>query len=299
MKKRIIISAILTLLLTGCGKAESVNDATSEHVKKNYEEIYKSQIAKLTDKEICQIIVEDFDNCGEKEAFILTSKVLEGDESDFELWFLNSSYHEKLVDSFTATNSTAIELLSDKYVLFNQVQIRQNEDMQSVIYGVENNKTIKLFSQKMINLFVEENELYAYSYSYSMFEPEFKDWMSLSEQKYHFYWDNETKTCKEYEAHEITETELMEYSGIKELEEKIIEEIQQKFEKAGEITKVEYDYLYREDETIDINVVVNVDDGTKYKYCMTTSCKNNILETSVELMEGNKEQSIIKYLKTR
>lgn len=294
MKKIIIILTILTLLLTGCSTTE--NKTINQTEKELSKEDYKAKIQKLTDKEIYKMIIEDFDNNGEKEAFVLTKDGHEKEESEFELWFLSTSDDEKLINTFIASDSTSIELLNayNKYVLFNESQIRQNDDMQSIIYGVTDNKAVKLYSQTKMNLFVEKNELYAYDYSYSVLEPEFKEWMSLSEQMYHFKWDEKIKTCKEYEAKIISEDKFMEISQSEILKNKIYKKINNKY--LEELKDIKYTYLLREDETLDINMIVTVKDGSKHKYYVTVPCKNNVLGTEIELFEGNKEESIIKYL---
>ena len=74
----------------------------------------------------------------------------------------------------------------------------------------------------------------------------------------------------------------------------IIDEINKKYSNA--VKDVKYVYLLREDETVDINIIVEPKDGSKYKYYVTVSYEDNILETDVEFLEGNKEESIIKYL---
>lgn len=279
----------------GCSTAK--NEITTNQSKRELTaDEYKAKIQKLTDNEIYKMIVEDFDQNGEKEAFVLVRNSQEGDEGEFELWFLNSSHDEKIVDRFIASNNTSIELLDvgDKYILFNKSQVRQNDYMQSAIYGVTDNKAVNLFSQNKINLFIEENELYAYSYSYSVLEPEFREWMSLSEQKYHFRWDSKLKTCKEYEANIISEDKFMTMSKAKELKEKIHKEINEKY--TDEVKEVEYVYLLREDETVDINVIVTTKEQSKYKYHITVSYRNGILGTYARLFEGNKEKALIKYL---
>ena len=250
---------------------------------------YENEIKKLTDKEVFKMVVDDFDEDGEEEAFALTKGKQDGDESEFELWFLNSKESKKLADAFIATSDTSIETinLGHKYVLFNEVQVRQNDEMKTIIYGVEKNQAVELYSKNRINLFVENNELYAYNYSYYELQSDFKDWMSLSQQKYHFKWDDNSKTCKEYEAKEISEEEFFKMSNAKNVKEKIDNEIKNKYSKTLE--NVKYTYLLREDDTVDVNMLVELKDKSQYKYYVTVSCKDNTLETDVNILEGNKE----------
>ena len=295
MKRVITIIIIAMLLLMGCGAIE--NEAIINQQKHGVSaNDYKAKIQKLTDKEIYKMIIEDFDQNGKKEAFVLTKDNKEGDENEFELWFLNLENDEKLIDSFIASDNTSVELLNNnnKYILFNKCQIRQNDEMKFVIYGVKDNKAIELFSQKKLNLFIEKDELYAFNYSYSVLEPEFKEWMSLSEQKYHFKWDEDNEICKEYRANIISEDKFMDISQSKEVKEKVYQEIKSKC--LGKIKDMEYTYLVREDETLDINIIVTIKGGSKYKYCATVLCKDNTLGTDIELFEGNKEESIVQYL---
>lgn len=282
-------------LLIGCGVIE--NETTVEQQKCDVSvNDYKAKIQKLTDKEIYKMIIEDFDKDGKKEAFVLTKdNEEEGDENEFELWFFNSRGDEKILNRFIACNHTSIELLDvgNKYILFNKSQIRQNDNMQSVIYSVKNNKVVEVFKQKHLTLCIERNELYAYSGSYCVLEPQFKQWMALCEQKYHFKWDSVTETCKEYEARKISEQKFMEFINAKEVKEKIYNKLENKV--SGKIKTVEYSYLLREDNTVDINMVVTAKDKIKYKYYVTVLYKDNVLRRNLQILEGNKEESIIKY----
>lgn len=297
MKRRLVLMTIVMLLLVGCSTKENETEKTVP-VQKLSEVDYRKRIEELTDKEIDKILVEDFGNNGEKEAFVLTKKGQEEYECSFELWFLNSSDSEKIIDTFIATDNTSIEVFNaeDKYVLFNISQIRQNDEMKTAIYGVADNKAVELFSQKRINLSVENDELCANNGSYYVWEPELKGWTSLCEQIYHFKWDNELKTCTEYEADVISEERFMEMSKAGELKEKINQEVNKRH--IDEVTDTKYSYLLREDETVDVNIIVSVKDGSRYKYHVTVPYKDNTLGTDVELSEGNKEESLIQYLKS-
>lgn len=301
MKKVTITIIILALFLIGCAKMdkETVKTQEKQAAKELSEADYKKKIKELTDKEICKMIVEDFDNNGIKEAFVLTRKNQDKEalEDEFELWFLTSDKSERISESFIGENSTSIELFTadEKYIIFNISQTRQNDEMKSFIYGIDNDEVIEMFSQKRLNLFLENNELYAYNSSYYVLEPEFKEWMSLAQQKYHFKWDDETKTCKEYCANVISEKEFMSISQSKNLKEIICERINEMHSK--NVKDIEYEYLLREDNTVDVNMIVTAKDKVKYKYYTTVSYNDNILGTDIEIYEGNKEESLINYLK--
>ena len=68
---------------------------------------------------------------------------------------------------------------------------------------------------------------------------------------------------------------------------KIDNEIKNKYSKTLE--NVKYTYLLREDDTVDVNMLVELKDKSQYKYYVTVSCKDNTLETDVNILEGNKE----------
>ena len=76
-------------------------------------------------------------------------------------------------------------------------------------------------------------------------------------------------------------------SNAKNVKEKIDNEIKNKYSKTLE--NVKYTYLLREDDTVDVNMLVELKDKSKYKYYVTVSCKDNTLETDVNILEGNKE----------
>ena len=87
--------------------------------------------------------------------------------------------------------------------------------------------------------------------------------MSLSQKKYHFKWDDNSKTCKEYEAKEISEEEFFKMSNAKNVKEKIDNEIKNKYSKTLE--NVKYTFLLREDDTVDVNMLVELKDKSQYK----------------------------------
>ena len=279
MKKTILImTLLLAVSLTGCGTTQNKNSETTV-AKSMTENDYNKAVEKLTDKSAYQTIVEDFDSDNNKEAFVLTreGKDNEAVEDKFELWFSNGDKTEKIVSDFIADNNTSITLFEsgkDKYVLFNKAQTTQNDEMEAKIYGVSSEKPAELFSQSRMNILVEKGELYTYDYTYFVLEPESKDWMSQSEQKYHLKWDNENKKCNEYKAKVMSEKEFNKISNSKDVKKNIEEALKKEY--SDGIKNVKYTYLTREDNTLDINMV---EDGK--------------IGTDVELKEGNKKASVI------
>ena len=69
VRKKIALVTILSALvitLIGCGTSKNkVENDTSEKITVNY----KNEIKKLTDKEVFKMVVDDFDEDGEEEAF--------------------------------------------------------------------------------------------------------------------------------------------------------------------------------------------------------------------------------------
>lgn len=293
--KRIITIIILTTLLVGCKTTEKVVEKNQVEQKFS-ESNYRTKIKKVTGKSNYEMIVEDFDNDGNQEAFVLTKDKKEGGESEFQLWFLKSNDSTNIMNSFFANKDTSIKLFNsgNLYILLNISQVRQNDEMQAVIYGVKDNKAVKLFAQSGINLFIQNDELYTYNYTYSVLEPGFKEWMSLSEQKYHFKWNNEIKMCEEYKAYKIPENKFMEMKQSDELKEKIVQEINNHY--SSKIRNIKYCYLLREDETLDVNMIVVLKNREKHKHYVTVPCINNVLKTEFELFEGNKKESLLEYL---
>lgn len=299
--KRIIIVIMTLVFLTGCNKIYSGSVKKQSEQKEKIQVDFGKVIEKLTDDVVHKMIIEDFDDDGEKEAFVLTGKSSDIDEGEdeFELWFLSSNKSQKIIEAFVGENSTSIELFKadKKYIILNVAQIRQNDDMKCFIYGVENDNAIELFAKERMNLLEEDNELYAYNYSYCVLEPEFKEWMSLSEQKYHFKWDNKKQMCIEYCASEISREDFMNMDNSDELRDIIRNRIEAIY--SNNVKDVEYEYLLREDDYLDVNMILTMKNGIKYKYYITTKCNKNILKTTnIELLEGNKEKSLIDYLST-
>ena len=81
MKKILTIMTISIIVLVGCDTSENIT--TKKEKIKTSTDYYKDEIKKLTDKDIYKMIVEDYDNDGEKEAFILANKE-EKKENKFE-----------------------------------------------------------------------------------------------------------------------------------------------------------------------------------------------------------------------
>ena len=211
MKKILTIMTISIIVLVGCDTSENIT--TKKEKIKTSTDYYKDEIKKLTDKDIYKMIVEDYDNDGEKEAFILANKE-EKKENKFELWFLSGKNSQKLSDEFVATEDTTIELFikNKNYIIFNVAQLRQNDSMYTEIYKVKENKAVKVFEQNKINLFLENEELYAYDYSYSVLQPEFNEWMSLSQQKYHIKWNGKKEMCQDYDVKTLSEEKFSKIS---------------------------------------------------------------------------------------
>ena len=72
MKKILTIMTISIIVLVGCDTSENIT--TKKEKIKTSTDYYKDEIKKMTDKDIYKMIVEDYDNDGEKEAFILVNK---------------------------------------------------------------------------------------------------------------------------------------------------------------------------------------------------------------------------------
>lgn len=293
MKKILTIMTISIIVLVGCDTSENIT--TKKEKIKTSTDYYKDEIKKMTDKDIYKMIVEDYDNDGEKEAFILVNKE-EDKENKFELWFLGGKNSQKLSDEFVATEDTTIELFikNKNYIIFNVAQLRQNDSMYTEIYKVKENKAVKVFKQNKINLFLENEELYAYDYSYSVLQPEFNEWMSLSQQKYHIKWNGKKEMCQDYDVKTLSEEKFSKISKADDVKNLIKKQIKKRYGK--KTTNIEYKYFEREDKSVDINIIVTTKDGSKYKYYVSTSVINNILGTNIIMSEGNKEKYLFKSL---
>ena len=293
MKKILTIMTISIIVLVGCDTSENIT--TKKEKIKTSTDYYKDEIKKMTDKDIYKMIVEDYDNDGEKEAFILVNKE-EDKENKFELWFLGGKNSQKLSDEFVATEDTTIELFikNKNYIIFNVAQLRQNDSMYTEIYKVKENKAVKVFKQNKINLFLENEELYAYDYSYSVLQPEFNEWMSLSQQKYHIKWNGKKEMCQDYDVKTLSEEKFSKISKADDVKNLIKKQIKKRYGK--QTTNIEYKYFEREDKSVDINIIVTTKDGSKYKYYVSTSVINNTLGTNIIMSEGNKEKYLFKSL---
>ena len=293
MKKILTIMTISIIVLVGCDTSENIT--TKKEKIKTSTDYYKDEIKKMTDKDIYKMIVEDYDNDGEKEAFILVNKE-EDKENKFELWFLGGKNSQKLSDEFVATEDTTIELFikNKNYIIFNVAQLRQNDSMYTEIYKVKENKAVKVFKQNKINLFLENEELYAYDYSYSVLQPEFNEWMSLSQQKYHIKWNGKKEMCQDYDVKTLSEEKFSKISKADDVKNLIKKQIKKRYGK--KTTNIEYKYFEREDKSVDINIIVTTKDGSKYKYYVSTSVINNTFGTNIIMSEGNKEKYLFKSL---
>lgn len=291
MKKILTIMTISIIVLVGCDTSENIT--TKKEKIKTSTDYYKDEIKKMTDKDIYIMIVEDYDNDGEKEAFILANKE-EDKENKFELWFLGGKNSQKLSDEFVATEDTTIELFikNKNYIIFNVAQLRQNDSMYTEIYEVKENRAVRVFEQNKINLFLENEELYAYDYSYSVLQPEFNEWMSLSQQKYHIKWNGKKEMCQDYDVKTLSEEKFSKISKADDVKNLIKKQIKKRYGK--KTTNIEYKYFEREDKSVDINIIVTTKDGSKYKHYVSTSVINNTLGTNIIMSEGNKEKYLFK-----
>ena len=89
----------------------------------------------------------------------------------------------------------------------------------------------------------------------------------------------------------MSEKEFNKISNSKDVKKNIEEALKKEY--SDGIKNVKYTYLTREDNTLDINMVVTDSEGTKYKNYVTVSYEDGKIGTYVELKEGNKKASVI------
>ena len=89
----------------------------------------------------------------------------------------------------------------------------------------------------------------------------------------------------------MSEKEFNKISNSKDVKKNIEEALKKEY--SDGIKNVKYTYLTREDNTLDINMVVTDSEGTKYKNYVTVSYEDGKIGTDVELKEGNKKASVI------
>ena len=266
---------------------------------------YKQKMRKYTDEDIYQVIEEDFDGSGEKEAFVLvnfTEKDEEGNEESVgcELWYIKGETVESLIRNKDCIGGQ-IQLLvmgDTKHVLFNAENARLGSGTVTKIYGVKEGKTEVLFTQKYLNLYANETGLFGYNGDYFTYDKDVKAWMSYGVLSYHFYWDEQEGKYKEYVAEKISEKEFLLLSGAKTLLENVLNQCYDDYKGRRMITKVEREYLKREDRTIDINLILYHKNGERQKRHLTVGYDENCIEyNDQETLEGNKKLSLIKALK--
>lgn len=271
---------------------------TKDHLARKYQEKMKA----YTDGAISQVIEEDFDDCGEKEAFVLVNSQKgneEEPETNSALWYVKGNKVQKIVDETMGIGAT-IDLLSvqgHKHILFNLEQARLGDGVIVMIYKVEQNKVVKIFEQKYLNLFMEKGGLYGYGQDYYLYDKDVKVWMAYCALPYHFYWNEEKGTYEEYVANEISEKDFMKLSGAKEILDEVLDEWYKYYVGREKVVGIEKTYLARTDGTIDINFILLHKNGEKRKYCVTVEKDGNSIKKSKAVNEGNKQLSLIESLK--
>lgn len=267
-------------------------------------EKYNSKMRSYTKETLADVIEEDFDGDGEEEAFVLVNFV-ENDEEEYdnsfgcELWYVDGDNIKKATSEKNCY-SGSIQMISvgeEKHIILNAENARLGDGSRAAIYGVNDGELQILFEQNYLNLYASDDGLIAHEGDYFHYDSEVEGWMGYCSLPYNFYWNETEGRYEEYIAEEISEDEFLGYSGAKSILDKVINYCSDIHYDRDKITKVEKEYLKRENDTIDINLILNYNTGERMKYFSTVRIYGNSIEQNREMiLEGNKKISLLEEL---
>lgn len=269
IKKNIylIICIVSIVMLYGCTK-NTIN--------------YRKILMDKGGEKIKEIVIYDFDNDGQKEAFAYVTKSLNSEEGEVKLWFVNGE-ESKLLD-----RSEFSEIDKNSFVRYKQFMICNlaNNNIKSPIktkvYYVKKGE-VNECDNKVNNICKIGKEIYELRTSYCQYDNQLKKWMTTSEQYYHL---NITHNIVERVSGRLIKQEDFDnYNNSK----AIIKKIKNTLAKNHIIKNISLTFVKRKDNTIDINVIVSTAEKDKFKYYITVETQNNLLYEKTDLKEGNKD----------
>lgn len=293
----------ITLYKSGYGAQRDSMEIELEE-SDNLVEEYQTIMERYTDENIYQVVEEDFDGSGE-EAFVLVN-YNEKDEDGYEvpsgceLWYVKGDSVESITQEKNCSGGN-IQLLSigaTKHIIFNAENARLGDGTRTAIYGVDDGTVKTLFEQKHLSLYATENGLIGYEGDYYLYDDEVDGWMAYCSLSYQFHWNDKEGKYEEYVAEEISEEEFLKFSGAKEILDMVLKTCNYTHTGEYKITKVEREYLKRENDTIDINLIISHKNGEKRKNYISVKVNGNMVEYEggISLNEGNKKISLIQEL---
>lgn len=272
MMKKIFILLVCCLsilvILNGCEKKDA----------KYFNEIIKEK----SGEKIKQIVVDDFDDDGEKEAFAYVTKSLKNKEGKVQLWFANQDGCELLDKGELSQINSNSFIKYNQYIICNLARNNNKYPVRTRIYYVKN-KTVFECNNKINNIKKIGKKIFELDTSYCHYNHQLKRWMSTSEQYYHLKLNE--NSVERVEGKVIKQKDFYNYKNSK----RIIKQIKSTLVKNHSIKSILFTFVLRKDNTIDINVLVKTTEKDKYKYHSTVNINNNSLKATDGLMEGNKE----------
>jgi len=293
MVKSAVLSSILCVVLCAtmfAGCYQRACDGGMLPLPQVGQQELEAEVAKNTKHKIAQTLYADFDNNGENEAFVLTRKKFDRMQSKFILWYVTQGNAMKLRET-NAFNGASIKLINGsnyKHVLFD---VGHGSFNKTLIYGLVNGEPQPLFKHNTQGAEVVGEKVFISIKVYCIYDNAVKNWLGSDVVEYGVYFDEERKQYVQFDATKIDEQQFNQYANSTEVIQKINNWINPTYDKDGYKAKsVEFKYLLREDNTIDVNFIVTYKDKTKYKYHATVNIINdNELNVEFDIKPGNKK----------
>lgn len=250
-----------SVLITANGMSIEI-PVYSKNTYTDTEEYYKNILKAYTSRSVEDIVIDDFDNDGKREAFVFTAsssynEVREMNEYNGEVWFINKDKVERLTEDkkIIAYKNfiNVIDIGNNKII---KVDSHHPTASVSYIWEMKNGSANIILDGKLFLNVDENNSVYTQS---SAYDRDYSDgmWTGHTWKNYYFYIDN---GIKEYGALEIGLKDFMEFEGSQAILDEIIKN-------KSEIVNI----LYRGNNIININVATADKNNSRsyYNYTLT------------------------------
>lgn len=267
----------IVCIAAGCSRTQSTN-------------IYLNKVMEVAKGEIVESYIEDFEMNGKKSGFVLTGEKVTEKESKFSLWFVSDDGVKMLKKDVLAVNDSTMDLIRNGdsiHVLFREAQFTLNDKFIATIYGVHNGEAKVLFEKNNIKMELNDGKIFGTERQYCYYDFSLKNNRVAAFVDYEFFWDEQNGKYMEYGADEISISEFLEYSGAKEIWNKLKKEVPKKR------SKTKYTILKRTNDTININMKTTSKEGRYKSYTTLMVEDNKILTEEIILHDGNKKRCLL------
>lgn len=288
MKKKILLSALLLLALSGCRltprETEKENVAsinlsapeTEENIEKKEADFSRGDLLtmfeEINNEEIENFLYDDYNKDGIHEAFVLTKA-----EDKHNLWFFQGKECElagEAVEGVKPLETDILTFSTRDYLLLQQVKEKKRN---TIVYGVDNaNKVFETnISRKGYVTKTASGEIWLRPGADAKANPE-----KAESTTYYLYYVFD-EGFREYGAIPIGMEQFLEFEGAQ----KILDDLAAEYPEY----ELEFSFLYRLNHCIHVNITLKQAENTEYKNMTLIYDDYQVMRNSEKLADGRAE----------